>query len=254
MANLRTPFQGVWNIIRFNWHFYIMAIIAVFFIFWVTNKVNKPFKFYLKLIGFLILLSTSISLLVSFYVYDLSKLYEFKWLDEMLGNKASKIVNINAGFDETSVLLESKFKHAELVVLDFYDPSKHTEISIKRARKAYPPFPNTLEVATSNLIVKDGVADWVFAILTAHEIRNPKERIIFCKELRRILKSDGNIVIVEHLRDIQNFLAFNIGFFHFFSRKTWLKTFKNADLHVEKLISITPFIKLFILKKYGTAS
>ncbi len=27
---LRKPFQGVWNIIRFNWHFYVVAFVVIF--------------------------------------------------------------------------------------------------------------------------------------------------------------------------------------------------------------------------------
>ena len=59
------------------------------------------------------------SLLVSWYVYDLSNLYKLSWL--FPNNDNIKIVNIHAGFDETSVLLSAKFPNAELIVFDFYD-------------------------------------------------------------------------------------------------------------------------------------
>ena len=94
----------------------------------------------------------------------------------------------------------------------------------------------------------------VFVILAAHEIREEQERIQFFKELRRIVKSKGSIYITEHLRDIPNFLAYNIGFFHFYTRSTWLKTFQKAALNVEKEIKITPFISTFILSKNGSST
>ena len=72
-----------------------------------------------------------ISLLVSWYVYDLSGIYELNWLKEMDG----KVLNINAGFDEISVTIRNRFEKINLKVLDFYDDKLMTESSIKRARR-----------------------------------------------------------------------------------------------------------------------
>ncbi|MGI8670206.1 MAG: class I SAM-dependent methyltransferase, partial [Aridibacter sp.] len=182
-----------------------------------------------------------------------SNLYKLDWLDE-LKNENSKIVNINAGFDETSILLSEKFKNAELLALDFYDSAKHTEVSIKRARKAYPPFPNTQQITTSNIPLENNSADKIFVILSAHEIRNNNERTIFFKELKRILNPNGQIILTEHLRDTPNFLAYNLGSFHFHSRNTWLKNLRNANLKITKEFKITPFITTFILEKNGNSS
>ncbi len=88
-----------------------------------------------------------------------------------------QLVNINAGFDETSLLLKEKYPDSDLIVFDFYDPVKHTEISIERARKAYPQFPGTTKISTNNIPLKDNSADYIFLLLAAHEIRNDEERI-----------------------------------------------------------------------------
>jgi ubiquinone/menaquinone biosynthesis C-methylase UbiE len=254
MEKLRKPFQGVWNIIRFNWHFYILSFSILLFILLLTNYTNEKVSFYLHLLGLLIVLPISISLLVSYYVYDLSGLYELRWINELSNEETSKIVNINAGFDETSILLKGKFKHSELIVLDFYDPLKHTEVSIKRARKAYPVYPKTQQVSTIKLPLEDNSIDKIFVIFSAHEIRNEEERIAFFNELKRILKPEGEITITEHLRDVSNFLAYNIGFFHFYSKTTWLKTFNSAELNIQKEQKLTSFISTFTLTKYGTTS
>ncbi len=249
MGKIRKPFQGVMNIIRFNWHFYVIAFVLVLSLSFAATFFDQSFQFFIFLFCILVSISTLLSLLVSIYVYDLSGLYNFKWLD--IQNKESNIININAGFDETSELLKNKFNNAELIALDFYDPLKHTEISIKRARKAYPPFPNTQQVETNRLQLPDNSADKIFVILAAHEIRDMDERITFFKELNRIVKPNGQIIIVEHLRDIANFLAYNIGFFHFHAKPTWLKTFGEADLKIKNEIKLTPFISGFILQKNG---
>jgi ubiquinone/menaquinone biosynthesis C-methylase UbiE len=100
----------------------------------------------------------------------------------------------------------------------------------------------------------DNSADKIFIIFAAHEIRNVQERIEFFKELRRVLKPTGEIIITEHLRDIPNFLAYNIGFLHFYSKPTWLHIFKLAELTLKNEQKITPFISTFTLTKYGVAS
>ncbi|MGB8191164.1 MAG: class I SAM-dependent methyltransferase [Chitinophagaceae bacterium] len=198
--------------------------------------------------------SILISLFVSSYIYDFSDLYKFAWLKNIKQTGNGKIMNINAGFDETSDLLRSRFQHAQFILADFYDAEKHTEVSIKRARKAYPADPATLPVNTKHLPVEDNAVDKVFCMLSAHEIRNDEERVYFFKELRRVLAASGQIIVTEHLRDAANFLAYNIGFFHFHSRATWLKTFRLSGLMIEKEIKITPFITTFVLEKNGTAS
>lgn len=248
MAQMRKSFQGVSNVARFNWHFYLLSF-AVSLIILLGGIFIESIRFYAVILFFAALAATSITLSVTYYVYDLSGLYDLFWLDELETKENEKIVNINAGFDETSGLLADKFKDSELIVYDFYDPSKHTEVSIKRARKAYPPYPNTKRITTSKIPLGDDAADKVFAILSAHEIRKAEERNIFFKELNRILKPNGQVFITEHLRDRANFLAYNIGFFHFHTRKSWLENFKCAKFEVEKEVKITPFLTTFVLKK-----
>jgi ubiquinone/menaquinone biosynthesis C-methylase UbiE len=254
MERLRPPLQGVWNIVRFNWHFYVLSTMLVLLIFVTTHFLNISYNFFANVIGFFIMIMIVISLLISFYIYDLSDLYKLNWMKKLTVLENGKIININAGFDETSFLLKEKFPCAELIALDFYDPSKHTEISIKRARKAHPSSLNTLQVSTSSLPLQNSYADNIFVILSAHEIRSMAERNTFFQELKRVLKHTGKIVVVEHLRDGQNFLAYNIGFFHFISKSSWYETFKKAGLNVFQEIKITPFITTFILDKNGNKS
>jgi ubiquinone/menaquinone biosynthesis C-methylase UbiE len=250
MGKIRKPFQGVSNIVRFNWHFYVLSLVAILLILW-ANYANKLPLFYTNILLFFIITPTLISLFVSYYVYDFSGLYKLDWLDDMFLFPNKTKLNINAGFDETSVLLKEKYPNSELIVFDFYDSEKHTEVSIKRARNAYPPYPNTVSIITSKLPLPDKSIDIIFVTFAAHEIRNDSERVIFFKELHRVLAKNGKIVVTEHLRDLPNFLAYNIGFFHFMSKKSWYTTFENSEFEISKEQIITPFISTFILKKHG---
>ncbi|AFM05037.1 methylase involved in ubiquinone/menaquinone biosynthesis [Bernardetia litoralis DSM 6794] len=246
----RKSYEGVWNIIRFNYHFYLLAIAALIILGCLSIFLTSDYSIFAVLILISTLITTLNSLLVSFYIYDISDLYKLNWLDKI--DKTSilnkKIINIHAGFDETSHLLAEKFPTAQLSVFDFYDAEKHTEISIKRARKVYAPYPKTKSIQTTNLSISDKSIDTIFLFLAAHEIRNSDERTQFFKELKRICKKTGQIILVEHLRDIPNFLAYTIGFLHFFSSDSWLKNFQEADLSLINRFKITPFITVFILK------
>jgi SAM-dependent methyltransferase len=251
MEKVRTPMQGVANIMRFNWHFYVVSGIGLIVLLLLGSRLSPTLHFYLNIFCALASLSIFISLFVSFYIYDLSGLYCFKWLDQLSSD--GNIININAGFDETSDFLAQHFKNAKLTVLDFYDPIKHTEVSIKRARKAYSPFPGTLHINTVDPPLQNESADLIFMIFAAHEIRNEQERILFFKSLHKALRPGGQIFMTEHLRDLPNFLAYNIGFFHFHSKATWRKTLAAADLNIYAELKHTPFISTFILHKNGNS-
>lgn len=250
----RKPFQGVTNIIRFNWHFYIIALVTIIILFLVKSMAPPAGNLVATIFIFLIITSTIVSLTASWFIYDHSNLYSINWLNNLNIGEENRLININAGFDETSAILEEKYPHSNLQVFDFYNPQKHTEISIERARKAYPAFPGTRVISTNNISLQRESADYFFLILAAHEIRNDEERIYFFKQIANALTINGRIIVTEHLRDINNFIAYNIGFFHFFSKKNWKKTFTNADLLIDAEIKITPFISTFILKKNGSTS
>jgi hypothetical protein len=99
------------------------------------------------------------------------------------------------------------------------------------------------------LPIATNFGDIIFNIFALHEVRNRKERIQFLKQQANAVGNHGRIVVVEHLRDIPNFLAYNIGFLHFFSGREWFDNFSVADLAIETKFRITPFINVFILKK-----
>jgi SAM-dependent methyltransferase len=244
MARMRGRFEGVGNIVRFNWPFFVVAALGVIGL--AIAGVLTPFP-WAALCGLAILGIVGpvlVSLLASHFIYDRSELYDLGWLNV---DAPDRLVNIHAGFDETSALLAIKFPQAHLRVLDFYDPDKHTEPSIKRARVRYPEYPNTEKVTTRALPMDPASADLVCLILSAHEVRDPTERTAFFREIHRGMAPGGRIVVVEHLRDAPNFLAYTVGFLHFHSRAAWLATFEAAGLVVESEEKHTPFLSVFTL-------
>ncbi len=250
MELTRGKFQGLLNVVTFNWHLFIISFVSVVVLLFVQSLVDSSIiSFSLRMIAYLIIITTLVSLVVTHYIYDHSNLYSFSWLSP---NDASSILNINAGFDEVSYTIKYQTPSSEYVVADFYDEEKHTELSIKRARERYPSIPGTLKINTNRLPFENNHFDLIIGMLSIHEIRENEECIQFLKELKRILKPSGQIVIIEHLRDLPNILAYNIGAWHFHSKPRWLNQFESAGLTLYQEEKITAFISKFTLT-YGNS-
>ena len=116
----RRNFQGVLNILSFNRHFYVMGlsvlalIIASYIVFnW------SDILFWIIIASFIY--GLIMPLIVSAYVYDFSGYYNFDWLKKYFLNDSEPkyLLNINAGFDETSFIIQNHFPKANLKVFDF---------------------------------------------------------------------------------------------------------------------------------------
>lgn len=251
MAAVRKPFQGITNIVRFNWHFYFLAMLFIA-ILWIVAFFNNNISNWLFSIAIIIITIILTSLIVSWYVYDYSNLYQLNWLDKYM-NESHDIVNINAGFDEFSALIEERFFKSSLTVFDFYDSLEQKEISIIRAQKAYPAFASTIKIPLKLLPLNEEACDVILLLFAAHEIRSDNTRADFFKELGNCLKPNGKIIVVEHLRNVVNFSAYTLGCFHFFALNKWMKTFRKAQLKLTTKDKITPFVTIFILQKDGNS-
>jgi ubiquinone/menaquinone biosynthesis C-methylase UbiE len=242
----RKKFQGVLNILSFNRHFYVIGLCVLAVLFASRLFFEWPgWLFGLIIIAFLY--GLIMPLLVSAWVYDFSGYYHFQWLNKQVSDpeKIKQIVNINAGFDETSFIIKNWFPEADLRVFDFYNARQHTEPAIKRARKVSWLYPNTRQIPSGSIPVEDASVDLVFLLSAVHEIRSHEEKVQFLKECYRICKPQGKVIMVEHLRDFPNLVAFSVGFTHFFSRSTWKNAFELAGFATFRETKFTPFMSVF---------
>ena len=143
-------------------------------------------------------------------------------------------------------LLRNKLAGSSFVVFDIFDPEQMTERSIRRARELSGTSDHH-RASWKSLPAESEIFDTVFLIFAVHELRDCRARHTFFQEVARVLKPEGCAVLVEHLRDFENFLAYGPGCLHFHSRRTWTVAFDAASLRVRSERTITPFVHIFEL-------
>lgn len=237
------------TIARFNWPFYVAAMalsIASSAGFFLLTAVA------LKIICGIVLAGSAYFLIgslgVSHLIYDRSDLYRWGWLERALqGSDLRQAIFCHCGFDEASAELREKFRAVQWQLLDHFNEKQMTEASIRRARSLFPPSPDTLPSPHHAWPATAQSADVVFGLLAIHELRNEAGRTAWFAESKRCLRPGGRVVLVEHVRDLANFLAFGPGFLHFHSPASWRRCWEDAGLRLMDEFRITPFIRVFVL-------
>jgi SAM-dependent methyltransferase len=241
-------YKGVSQIIRYNWSLYVLTSFAATSCIAVAGLlVAGIWSRLLFTIGVFVICWMTTSLLVSHYVYDRSGLYDFRWMLERIPSQPRTWLNIHCGLDQTSSLLLSVFPGSKGQILDIFDPVEMTEPSIVRARGGSTALSDTPTANFRSLPVPSSTCDAVFLIFAAHEIRNGSSRREFFGEVARILSANGSVVMIEHLRDLPNFVGFGPGFLHFQSRREWLCVASSANLVAAREFALTPFVRVFLL-------
>jgi ubiquinone/menaquinone biosynthesis C-methylase UbiE len=244
-------YRGAQQILMFNWTFYTAAIIVLILGMLILKNVKMPgWMFVVGVLGMALTAFWSFgSLAVSHYVYDRSPLYQLTWLNSLLETSPTNWINIHAGLDETSIILRDYFPAAKMQILDIYDPATMTEPAIERARKITEPELKSIPSDFRHLPIPDQNSAAVFVFFAAHELRTAESRLSFFREVYRILKANGTLIVVEHLRDVPNFLAFGPGFFHFLKHADWIDAARFSNFRTIEEIKITPFVSAFKFSK-----
>jgi SAM-dependent methyltransferase len=246
------------QIVLFNWPFYAAATLAV--IAAPLTIPHLPASWWLRVPAWsgtgLVALWLVTSLAASWIVYDRSRLMQWNWVLQALGFDPRTWINLHAGHDESSEALRRLFAHGDGRVFDIFDADEMTEPSIARARlrsrrelRGATPGLAPEPVDYRRLPLANGTIDVATLLLSAHELRSEAARGALFTELRRVVGPGGRVVVAEHLRNWANFLAYGPGFLHFHSRRTWLRCFTRHRFDVHAEFSITPFVRIFVLRR-----
>jgi len=251
MSTSTGRFDGVRQILRYNVHYYLasLAVVVVAAALIWFHLAPPPLDTAVSMVAGLVAFWSLSSLAVSYYVYDYAAVTRWEWLRGMLTVPPRAWANVHAGLDQSTAILKDFYPGAEYVVIDIFDPDAMTEPSIARARRLHPATHGAISSKASAVPLPDQGTDTVFLLFVAHELRRHSGRVEFLREIERVLAPSGQVLLVEHLRDWKNFVAFGPGFLHFFSRREWLCVIREAMLKVRYEQNVTPFVRCFIVSK-----
>ncbi|HKN22695.1 MAG TPA: methyltransferase domain-containing protein [Terracidiphilus sp.] len=247
MKPMRGPWQGMAQILRFNWRMYLAAVLGTAAALGVWPLLPVAGRVFVAIAVAPALFWMVASLAVSHYVYDMFPLYDLRWMARALAVAPRRWINIHAGWDETSELLQAVFPNAVGEAVDLFDPRVMTEASIRQARGASRAAILTTPARFDALPFENGTVDAAFVIFAAHELRRRNQRVKFFAEIARVLTSGGECLILEHARGWWNFLAFGPGFLHFFSQRECRQVAQQAGLDVKREFAMTWFVHVFML-------
>lgn len=244
---VRSRYGGVRQIVRFNWPYYAAATAATAAASALLILVPLPAPWPSLALAALLLANAwlVLSLAVSHWIYDRSSVSRGEWLR---GIAAPRIAVCHFGQDEVSAHVARWLPTAAVQVFDLYDGALGTP-SLRRARALAAPAPGTRTAPLDAIPLGSASQDLAVLAFAAHEVRDHATRVRLCTELTRCLAPGGMLLVVEHLRDAPNLLAYGPGGFHFLSRRTWLRTFAAAGLAVVGETSFTPWVRRFELQR-----
>ena len=213
---------------------------------------NKLFSKLLIVFSCLIIVNIFLSILASYILYDKSDLYKLEKLPDYIElNEIKNGIFIHASFDPISKLLEKKYPKMELVVCDIFENRHLDEKMINVSKRVFPPNNKEIKINPTSLPFSDKSQEIIFAVTALHEILEHDKWVLFFKEVKRILKKDGIIIISEQMRNTTNFVFFNIGAFHFLSKKKWKSAIKKSGLKIHEINRINIFAETIIIKNFA---
>ncbi len=245
----RGRLQGTCEIIQYNLHqylgalgFLVLAVAALLFL-QLSSILLWVLLFAIAIVGYW----SIASIIVSYFVYDASRIYDPVWMRTLIDDRPAKWANMHAGVDDFSGPLSSAYGQP-LYNWDIFDDGIMTEPSIQRARSIRGNAP-AAPVDFRELPCSVGELDAIFAFFVLHEIRDASLRRKCFDEIARCTAPSGKLVIVEHLRDFPNFIAFGPGFLHFWPRSEWLQSASLAGFELLNETSMTPFVRVMVFKR-----
>jgi len=236
--------RGALEIVRFNWPAYGSALIVISLC--LVGLGLSWWMWPITLILMATLYVTLASFLVSHWIYDCSPVADWAWLPDWLSFPIGRWLLLQTGFDSTHGQLVKHLPASGYPVVDLYGLPGIGGPSVERARKEHLKNP----IATVSILPADPAScDTIFAMFCLHEIQTPEDRAAFFQALADRLRAGSRLIVVEHLRDWKNFLAFGPGFLHFQPAQEWHRCAARAALQLEKTRALTPFVRLFVWRK-----
>lgn len=235
----RGQFDGVRMILRYNWPLYLAGLATT-----ATGAVLAASRHRdpgLRSVGGAAALGAGwlsvASLAASWWVYDRSELYRWTWLDRAVPRVPERVLVAHAGLDEASQPVRRVWPAAHVEPVDVHGGTGPMTGSLQRARTGGAPVPG-------GGWDDEAPFDVAVAFLAAHEIRTADGRDGLFADIRSRLRPGGRLVLVEHVRDLVNALAYGPAVGHFYPVREWRRVIRAAGFEPIREERITPFLVL----------
>ncbi|MCI0414901.1 class I SAM-dependent methyltransferase [bacterium] len=240
--------KGAIDVIRFNLPIYLITFFILMFAWALTYSLGTGS---MRTLVVCVLVASTFwllsSIIASHWVYDCSPLSRWTWLCELFPKSPRRWLSIHAGLDETASLRKF-FQDDQGISMDIFDSSEMTEPSIARARRIKNESLPAIRAHLERFPFREASFDAVFLVFSLHEVRNAAARSHLITEVKRTLKREGSVFILEHGRNLANFIAFGPGCLHFLPYNVWFQLATEVGLRFQTEMSFTALVKGLLFK------
>lgn len=182
------------------------------------------------------------------WMFDRSPLLAGTWIRRCTSSPVQRWIQLSVALEQTTLPLKRVFPDADGQLFDLFASERMREPAVRRAR-ASPSTVSATPAAPDALPATEGSSDLTVVTLAAHELRRRADREALFRELARITRADGSIVVVEHLRDLPGLLAFGPGVLHFYPRREWVELAVHSGLIAVQEFPLSPFVRVFVWRR-----
>lgn len=233
---------GVGRVVLFNWPKYVAAVLVLALGVTAARLSHGPVRLAMVFVCVLIIYGMVASLLATWWVYDhrAQRLYQ-RIADQRHGT--APWVLVHAGFDESHgrlhALLGPPAHHFDI------GPSSDRSRSLSRAhalsgRNGVP--------VTGILPMGDATVGLVVVLFGIHELHSDSDAVALLHELNRVTVGDGSVVIVEHLIDVPNVVAYGLAAWHFSTGGRWRHAVTSAGMHMKSATRIGGLVTVMVAR------
>jgi SAM-dependent methyltransferase len=220
--------SGLGRVVCFNWPKYATAAFGLILFVAVAVGTKGQFTWLAAVLGGILLYGIVASIAATWWVYDGSPMSNWQWVaDELAGTSAWTLVH--AGFDESGGKLAALLG-PPIAEFDIGPPVGSEERSLRRARHLLGT--NGQHLANGTVPLPTASVEAVVCLFAVHEVRNIEIEAKLFAEFVRCLTPSGKLLVVEHARDLANFVVFGPAIMHFGSPRRWHRSILASGLRI----------------------
>lgn len=237
------------KILRFNWPKYVLGVVLSLVCLVSASGQESGFgELALYVIATVTLFVMIASLLASWYVYDHCDVESFDWLGNFIDGDPQSIVSVHVGYDDAERGLRMVFSEARVTSSLFrvtHTPWWRGRSLVRAVATAGPH--HEAQETISSLTERGERFDLVVLGFSAHEARDRGDRHLLLERSMALLSTGGTILLIEHLLDGPNLVAYGPGALHFQTKGSWLSDIESAGLESTRTQRICGLVTVFQL-------